>query len=58
MEGKMKGAGRRGRRSKQLLSDLKGKRRYWNVEEDEVARILCRTSFGRGYEPVVRLTAR
>jgi len=54
----MNGAGRRGRRSKQLLSDLKGKRRYWNVEEDEVDRILCRTSFGRGYEPVVRLIAR
>jgi hypothetical protein len=34
MEGKMKGAGRR-RRRKQLLSDLKGKRRYWNVKEDE-----------------------
>jgi len=44
----MKRAGRRGRRRKQLLSDLKGKRRYWNVEEDEVDRTLCRSSFGRG----------
>jgi hypothetical protein len=31
MEGKMKEAGIRGRRSKQLLSDFKGKRRYWKV---------------------------
>jgi len=58
MEEKKKGAGRRGRRRKQLLIDLKGKRRYWNVDEDEVDLSLCRTRFGRGYELVASLTAR
>jgi hypothetical protein len=57
MEGKLKRVGRR-RRRKQLLNDFKEKRRYWNVEEDDVDRTLCRISFGKGYEPVVRLTAR
>jgi hypothetical protein len=58
MEEKKKGAGRRGRRRKQLLIDLKGKRRYWNVDEDEVDLSLCRTGFGRVYEPVASLTVR
>jgi hypothetical protein len=36
IEGKLKGrleiTGRRGRRCKQLLDDLKEKRRYWKIE--------------------------
>jgi hypothetical protein len=49
--------GRRGRRRKQLLDDLKEKRRYWKLKEEAIARTLWRTHFGRGYGPVVRQTA-
>ena len=45
--------GRRGRR-KQLLDDLKEKRRYWKLKEEVLDRILWRNRFGRGYGPVVR----
>jgi hypothetical protein len=33
IEGKLEGMDRRGRRSKQLLDDLKEKPRYWNLKE-------------------------
>jgi hypothetical protein len=48
--------GRRGRRSKQLLDDLKENRGYWKLKENALDRILWRTRFGRGYGPVVRQT--
>jgi hypothetical protein len=48
--------GRRGTWRKQLLDDLKEKRRYWKLKEEELDRILWRTRFGRGYGPVVRQT--
>jgi hypothetical protein len=61
IEGKLGGriemTGRRGRRRKQLLNDLKEKRRYWKLKEEALDRTLWRTSFGRGYGPVVRQTA-
>jgi hypothetical protein len=34
VKGKMEEAGRRGRRHKQLLDDLKENRRYWNLKEE------------------------
>jgi hypothetical protein len=43
-------------RGKQLLDDLKEKRRYWNLKEEALDRNLWRTRFGRGYGPVVRQT--
>jgi hypothetical protein len=46
--------GIRGRRRKQLLNDLKEKRRYWKLKEEALDRTLLRTRFGRGYGPVVR----
>jgi hypothetical protein len=49
--------GRRGRRCKQLLDDLKEKRRYWKLKEEALDRTFWRSRFGRGYEPVVRQTA-
>jgi len=49
--------GTRGRRRKQLLDDLKGKRGYRNLEKEALDLTLWRTRFGREYEPVVRLTA-
>jgi hypothetical protein len=48
--------GRRGRRPKQLLDDLKEKRWSWKLKEEALDRTLWGTSFGRGYGPVVRQT--
>jgi hypothetical protein len=57
IEGKLEERmGRRGRRRKQLLDDLKEKRRYWKFKEEALDRTLWRTRFGRGYGPVVRQT--
>jgi hypothetical protein len=57
LEGRIEMTGRRGRRCKQLLDDLKEKRRYWKLKEEVLDRTLWRTRFGRGYGPVVRQTA-
>jgi hypothetical protein len=58
IEGKLEGSieitGRRGRRRKQLLDDLKENRRYWKLKEKALDRTLWRTRFGSGYGPVVR----
>ena len=60
IEGKIQGrievTGRRGRRSKQLLDDLKEKRGYWKLKEEALDRTLWRICFGRGYGPVARQT--
>jgi hypothetical protein len=48
---------RRGRTRKQILSDLKEKRRYWKLKEKALALTLGRTRFGRRYGPVLRLPA-
>jgi hypothetical protein len=53
LEGRIEITGRRGRRRKQLLDDLKEKRRYWKLKEEALNRTLWRTRFGRGYAPVV-----
>jgi hypothetical protein len=49
--------GRRGRRRKQLLDDLKEKRRYWKLKEEALDCTVWRIRFVRGYGPVVRQTA-
>jgi replicative superfamily II helicase len=60
IEGKLGGrtemTGRRGRRRKQLLDDLKEKRRYWKLKEEALDRTPWRTRCGRGYGPVARQT--
>jgi hypothetical protein len=56
LEGRIEMTGRRGRRSKQLLDDLKEKKRYWKLKEEALDRTLWRTRFGRAYGPVVRQT--
>jgi len=38
--GKIEVTGRRGRRGKQLLDDLKEKRRHWKLKEEELDRTL------------------
>jgi hypothetical protein len=58
IEGKIKGgievAGRRGRRCKKLLDDLKERRRYSHLKEEALDRTMWRNRFGGGFEPVVR----
>jgi hypothetical protein len=57
LEGRVEMMGRRGIRRKQLLDDLKKKRRYWKLKEEALDCTLWRTHFGRGYKPVIRQTA-
>jgi len=52
----MEVTGRWGRRCKQPLDDLKGRRGYCNLKEEALARTVWRTGFGRGYGAVVRPT--
>jgi hypothetical protein len=56
LEGSKEITGRRGKRRKQLLDDLKEKKRYWKLKEEAQDRTLWRTRLGRGYGPVVRQT--
>ena len=56
IEGRIEVAGRRGRRCKRLLDDLKETRGYWKLKEEELDRTLWRNRFGRDYGPVVRQT--
>ena len=51
IEGRIEVIGRRGKRRKQLLDDLKLK---YSVLETERGITLCRIHFGSGYGPVVR----
>ena len=46
---------RRGRKRKQLLDDLKEKRRYCELKDEALDRTPWRTRIGRGYRPVARL---
>jgi len=61
IEGKIKGGievtGRRGRRRRKLLDDLKERRRYFHLKEEALDRTVWRAGFGRGFGPVVRQTA-
>ena len=58
IEGKIKGGievtGRRGRRHKKLLDDLKERTGYCHLKEEALDRTMWRAQFGRGFGPVVR----
>jgi hypothetical protein len=56
IEGNVEGTGRRGRRCKQLLDDLRETRGYWKLKEEALDHTVWRTRFGRGYGRVVRHT--
>jgi hypothetical protein len=62
IEGKIKGGievtGRRGRRRRKLLDDLKERRRYSHLKVEALDRTMWRARFGRGFGPVVRQTTR
>jgi len=49
--------GRRGRRYKQLLDDVKERRGYGKLKGEPLDSSVCGIRFGRGYGPVVRQTA-
>jgi hypothetical protein len=57
LEERIEMTGRRGRRRKHLLGDLKEKRGYGKLKEEALDRSQWRSRFGRGYGPVVRQTA-
>ena len=50
--------GRRVRRSRKLLYDLKEKRGYSHLKEEPLDRTTWRARFGRGFGPVVRQTTK
>jgi hypothetical protein len=58
IEGKIKGeievTGRRGRRYRKLLDDLKERRGYSHLKEEALDRTMWRAHFGRGFGPVIR----
>jgi len=56
IEGMIEVTERRGRRCKQLLYGLKGKRGCWKLSEGALDRTLWRTRFGRGGRPGLRQT--
>jgi hypothetical protein len=62
IEGKIKGGievtGRRGRRCRELLDDLKERRGYSHLKEDALDRTVWTARFGRGFGPVVRQTTK
>jgi hypothetical protein len=62
IEGKIKGGieatGRRGRRRRKLLDDLKERRGYSHLKEEALDRTMWRAHFGRGFGPVVRQIAK
>ena len=49
--------GRRGRRRRKLLDELKERRGYCNLKEEALDRTMWRVRLGRGFGPVVRQTA-
>ena len=50
--------GRRGRKRRRLLDDLKERRGYSNLKEKALDRAMWRARFGRGFGPVVRQTTK
>jgi len=62
IEGKIKGeievTGRRGRRRRELLDDLKEMRGCCHLKEEALDRTVWRAGFGRGFGHVVRQNAK
>ena len=48
--------GRRGRRRRKLLDDLKERRGYSHLKEEALDRTMWRARFGSGFGPVVKQT--
>jgi hypothetical protein len=56
IEGRIEGTGRRGRRRKQLLDELKETTGYWTLKQEELDSTLWRPRFRKVYGPVARQT--
>jgi len=60
IEGKIKGGievtGKRGRRRRKILDDLKERRGYSHLKEEALDRTVWRARFGKSFGPVVRDT--
>jgi hypothetical protein len=54
IKGGIEVTGRRGRRHRKLLDDLKEKIGYSHLKEEALDRTIWRALFGRGFGPVVR----
>jgi hypothetical protein len=50
--------GRRGRRRRKLLDDVKERRGYSHLKEEALDCTMWRAHFGRGFGPVVRQTTK
>jgi hypothetical protein len=50
--------GRRGRRCRKLLDDLKERRGYSHLKEKALGRTKWKARFGRGFGPVVKQTTK
>ena len=50
--------GRRGRKRRKLLDDLKERRGFSHLKEEALDRTMWRARFGRGFGPVVRQTTK
>jgi hypothetical protein len=50
--------GKRERRRRKLLYDVKERRGYSHLKEEALDRTMWRARFGRDFEPVVRQTAK
>jgi len=57
-ERKIESTGRRGRRRKGQLEELKDTKRYQYLKEEELDNSIWRTRFGRGCGPVARQTTK
>jgi hypothetical protein len=62
IEGNIKGwievTGRRGRRRRKPLDDLKERRGYSHLKEEALDRTVWRARFGRGFGPAIRQTSK
>ena len=56
--GRIEVRGRRGRRRRKLLDDLKESRGYSHLKEEALNCTVWRAGFGRGFEAVVRQTTK
>ena len=58
IQGGIEVIGRQGRRRMKLLDDLKERRGYSHLKEEDLDRTMWRARFGRGFGPVVRQTTK
>jgi hypothetical protein len=57
-KGRIEVTGKRGRRRRKLLDDLKERRGCSHLKDEALDRTMWRARFGRGFRPVVRQAAK